>query len=75
VKVKQYYLSTEQAAEDVIHDTDMSVLEVEEIVGRFSKDHPKWGGKLRGQVWVYENKVQIRHHFLKSKVLWESKYV
>lgn len=68
----QYYLSSENMLEEALHDTGLSASEIEEIVGRFDKYHHAWAGKLKGQVWVYRDKVQIRHHFKKSKVLWEA---
>lgn len=73
MKLKQYYISNVDPM-DVVHDTDLSIGEIEEIVGRFHDQH-RFSGALRGQVWVYDNKVQIRHHFLKSRILWEAKYV
>lgn len=70
---QQYYISSVDI-DKVEEDTDLSAFEIEEIVGRFDKHHWKFAGLLKGQVWKYDSKVQIRHHFTK-KILWESRYV
>lgn len=72
---RQYYLSKLGSLEKALVDTELSACEIESIVGRFKGSHRRFGGLLKGQVWVYPEKVQIRHHFLSSKILWESEYL
>jgi len=68
---KQFYLSNVEDLQEVADLTGLTCGEVEDIVGRF-KSHSNRAGQLRGQVWLYHDKVQIRHHFTKKK-LWETK--
>ena len=68
-----YYLSTPDNAFRAVEDTELSACELEEMVGRFPDDHHRWPGQLRGQVWLYPNKVQVRHHFTKA-ILFESHF-
>ena len=66
-----YYLSDDILIPQAIEDTDLSLLELEEIVGRFAK-HSCRAGQLRGKIVIYlTGKVQIRHHFT-NKLLWEN---
>lgn len=73
---EQYYLSQGDNIQKAVYDCEMSAEEIEDIVGRFDEYHHR-AGQLRGQVWVYRDvisdlikKVQIRHHFKKSQILW-----
>jgi len=74
-RLRSYYLTNIECIEAVMRDTGLSEYEIEEIVGRFKADHRRkdFAGKLKGQVYIYEDKVQLRHHFTK-KVLYECFY-
>lgn len=69
---QQYYLSSPGGLRRCILDTDMTESEIINIVGKFRADHDR-AGQLKGQVWVYPDKVQIRHHFTK-KILWSRSF-
>lgn len=68
---EEYYLSEPRNIERALYDCGLSEDELGYIVGRFPDDHHRWPGQMRGQVWLYHDKVQLRHHFTKKK-LWES---
>lgn len=74
-RIKSYYLTNIDCIETVIRDTGLSEYEIEEIVGRFKLDHRRkdFAGRLKGQVYMYKDKVQLRHHFTK-KILYECCY-
>ena len=61
--------------EKVLYDTGLSELELEEIVGRFKTTHYKesFRGKLKGEVYIYPDRVEIKHHFTK-KTLFKASY-
>lgn len=73
--IEKYYLTSVSNIASVMFDTGLSEYEIEEIVGRFKLDHRRkdFAGKLKGQVYLYKDKVQLRHHFTK-KILYESYY-
>lgn len=63
------YLSNEANIEQAMELTELSLDEIEAIVGRFAP-HSWRAGQLRGEVVVRPNgQVIIRHHFSK-KILW-----
>jgi hypothetical protein len=67
-----FYLSNHDGANKLTNLTDLSLNEIESIVGRFKESHKK-AGKLKGEVVVYfDGLIRIRHHFTK-KVLWENR--
>lgn len=70
MKLHSYYISGGNADQACI-DTELSFEELRDMVGEFPVGHKFVG--LKGQVWVYEDKVQVRHHFTKKK-LWEARY-
>lgn len=66
---KTFYLSDTSNLKLAEQLTDLSLDEIEYIVGRFAK-HSSRAGNLRGEVVLYVNgKIIIRHHFTK-KLLW-----
>ena len=70
--VEQFYLTEEGAVDRLLQITDLSMDEVETIVGRFKDSHYRFAGLLKGEVLVNIcNSVTIRHHF-KKVVLWNS---
>jgi hypothetical protein len=67
------YLSDDKNLEYIIKATDLSLDELELIVGRFPKDHHNWPGKLKGEyVENWDGEKKILHHFKKT-VLWTNK--
>lgn len=69
MKNNSFYLSDEKNVDEALELCELSIDELESIVGRFTKNS-QWAGKLRGEVCVDWNGVYIRHHFTK-KVLWQ----
>lgn len=66
------YLSDDEGAHTAMELTEMSVDELECVVGRFRDDHHRFPGRLKGKVVVKSTgQVQLRHHF-NNKLLWES---
>jgi len=65
------YLSDPNNIDYVLELTELSLDELEHIVGRFAK-HSRRSGLLRGEVIVSHDAIVIRHHFTK-KILWTSK--
>lgn len=66
------YLSDKSNVEYVLEQTDLSLDELESIVGRFDKDHHSWANELKGLYTEdFEGNKRILHHFTR-KVLWES---
>jgi hypothetical protein len=66
--IDSFYLSDNNNLAKAMELTDLSLDELELIVGRFSKN--SWRYKqLRGEVIVDKKGVAIRHHFTK-KILW-----
>lgn len=64
------YLSDDKNLKYVLKTTELSLDEIESIVGRFKKDHHSWPGKLKGLfIENWEGDMKIVHHFTK-KVLW-----
>jgi hypothetical protein len=64
------YLSDETNLQKVMDVTELSLDEIEVIVGRFAK-HSCRAGQLRGELVVKaDGSVLLRHHFNK-KVLWK----
>lgn len=70
---QQFYLSELNNLDHICQITGLSYGEVEDIVGRFDA-RSKRNGRLKGQIWIYPDKVQLRHHFTNKK-LWEAKYM
>lgn len=69
--VESFYLSDENNIEVLSELTGLALDEIEEIVGRFRKNHYRFAGKLKGEVIVLSDEtVKIRHHFSK-KIIWE----
>lgn len=69
--INSYYLSTEENAEKLQEDTELSMDEIEAIVGRFPK-HSHRAGELRGEVIEkVDGEIIIRHHFTK-RILWSN---
>lgn len=67
-----FYLTEPDGLEKLNELTELSLDEVESIVGRFRKNHYRFSGLLKGEVCVdMEGMVWIRHHFTKKK-LWEN---
>jgi len=68
---EQFYLSDPNMVNHALFLTDLSIDEIEAIVGRFSKRSSR-AGQLRGEIVVMvDGSVIIRHHFNK-KVLWRT---
>jgi hypothetical protein len=68
---EKFYLSDSNMLNHALFLTDLSIDELESIVGRFSKRSHR-AGQLRGEVLVMvDGQVIIRHHFNK-KVLWRT---
>lgn len=63
------YLSDESNVQKALDMLELSLDELEIIVGRFSKISHR-AGQLRGEVLEIHNGLIIRHHFTK-KVLWK----
>lgn len=64
------YLSEEKNLKYIMDATELSLDEIETIVGRFKKDHYRFAGKLKGEyVEKLDGTKMIVHHFTK-KVLW-----
>ena len=69
--VENFYLSDDSNLNRAKRVTDLSLDEIEHLVGRFAK-HSIRSGKLRGEVIIYvDGQVEIRHHFTK-KTIWKS---
>lgn len=67
-----FYLTDDGALERLQAATELSSDEVEEMVGRFRKDHYRFAGKLKGEVLLgFDGSVEIRHHFTKKNI-WRS---
>lgn len=67
------YLSDEKNLKYVLKQTDLSLNELELIVGRFDKNHHSWANRLKGLYTEdWDGNKKILHHFTK-KVLWENK--
>jgi len=67
-----FYLSNHDGASRLMNLTDLSMDEIEGIVGRFRQNHER-AGKLKGEVFVYmDGLVRIKHHFTK-KIIWENR--
>lgn len=67
---KSIYLSNDNQLDEILDYTELSIDELELIVGRFNKNS-RFAGKLRGELIIsIDNKISIRHHFTK-KILWE----
>ena len=67
-----FYLSNHDNIELAQEITGLAFDELEQIVGRFRKDHYRFAGQLKGEViQYYDGKIKIRHHFTK-KVLWNN---
>lgn len=66
--MQSFYLSDEQNIDIVLELTELSLDELESIVGRFAK-HSHRAGHLRGEIIFDGLGIVIRHHFTK-KVLW-----
>ena len=65
--IESFYLSNNVSRLQQL--TDLSVDEIEAIVGRFKKSHWRFAGLLRGEVVLYSSgKLIIRHHFNKTKL-------
>ena len=70
--VENYYLS--EHAEQVCEITELSMDELETMVGRFNKNSHR-AGKLRGELIIKINgDMIIRHHFNTSKKYWSNKW-
>jgi len=68
MKDKSFYLSNKNNLDRAFKLTELSLDEIETVVGRFTKN--SWrSGELRGEVVIKPNNIVIRHHFTK-KVLW-----
>jgi hypothetical protein len=66
-----FYLSDERNIEKTLDLTELSMDELEQLVGRFKK-HSHRHNKLRGEVVEYfDGSIEIRHHFTKKR-LWTS---
>ena len=73
--VESYYLSNLSSLQ-IANYTDLSLDEVESIVGRFTS-RSRWAGKLRGELRIHAcGKVEIFNNFKTKKnprkVLWSS---
>lgn len=67
------YLSDSNNIEHVLNSTDLTLSELEQIVGRFKADHHAWPNKLKGKLKEdWDGCIKIVHHFT-GKTLWESK--
>lgn len=67
--LESYYLSNN--LEYVIELTELSLDELESIVGRF-KNHYAHGNSIKGECVVdFDGIVYLRHHFTK-KILWSN---
>lgn len=67
--IKSLYLSEDQNLNEVIELTELSMDEIESVVGRF-RSHSSRAGQLRGELIETEDgQILIRHAFTK-KVLW-----
>lgn len=65
-----FYLSDPNNLELAMEMTGLAEDELEEVVGRFTKNSCR-AGQLRGEVVrYYDGKVAIRHHFHKNRILW-----
>ncbi len=65
---ESFYLSDVNNIDRALELCDLSIDELEVIVGRFNKNSHR-SGQLRGEVIITLTGVKIRHHFTK-KVLW-----
>ena len=67
--LKSFYLSEKENIQKACNLTELSLDELEHIVGRFNK-HSHRAGLLRGEVIILvDDTVIIRHHFTRKK-LW-----
>jgi len=70
---QSYYLSNPENLETVQELTELSLDEIEHMVGRFTKAS-QWAGELRGELILKTNgDIILRHHFNKSKKFWSNK--
>lgn len=70
--INQYYLTTKNSVTKLQESTDLSLDEIEKIVGRFRDNHYRFAGLLKGEVVEYiDGEIIIRHHFKKRKILWK----
>lgn len=68
---ESFYLSEESNHDRACSLLEISLDEIESIVGRFGPRSAR-NGKLKGEVVVFGNgKILIRNHFSKKKI-WES---
>lgn len=66
-----FYLSEKTNIQKALKITNLSLDELELIVGRFNKNSTR-SGQLRGEiVQKLDDSITIRHHFTK-KILWVS---
>lgn len=69
--LESFYLSEDKNIDKALQLTQLSMDEIEYIVGRFNKASHR-SGKLRGEiVQNLDGSITIRHHFTK-KTLWKS---
>lgn len=69
---ESFYLTEPGATDKLMALTDLSMDEIENIVGRFRQSHYRWAGLLKGQVVVTPlGETKILHHFKKT-ILWQS---
>lgn len=67
--LESFYLSEKDNIQKACNITELSLDELEHVVGRFAK-HSHRSGSLRGEVIILvDETVIIRHHFTK-KQLW-----
>lgn len=67
------YLSDDKNLNYVLKNTDLTLSEIELIVGRFKTDHHSWANKLKGlYLEDWDGNKRIVHHFTR-KVLWSNK--
>lgn len=69
--IESFYLTQDGGVDRLSELTDLSLDEIEQLVGRFRKNHYRFAGKLKGEVLVKAcGQVVVRHHFSK-KIIWE----
>jgi hypothetical protein len=70
--VESYYLSNPKNLETVMDLTELSLDEIESMVGRFTKQS-QWAAELRGELVVKANgDMVLRHHFNKNIKYWSN---
>jgi hypothetical protein len=67
------YLSDPKNVKKALKLLEISLDELESVVGRFKPDHHNWPNQLKGELVIVKNKARIRHHFTKKK-LFESDF-